>query len=98
MNGYDIDGVLTSGITPIPPCVAISGRTFAEYDNTCKELAQHMPVYIRGAGDYGDRNHAGRWKAEQVKRLGITTFYEDDPVQARAVQSVNPNCKVVLVG
>ena len=98
MNGYDIDGVLTAGIIPEAPCVAISGRTFAEYDATCRSIAQHFPVYIRGAGAYGDREDAGAWKATQVKRLGITKFFEDDPVQAAAIRLANPDCEVVLIG
>ena len=57
LNGYDIDGVITAGIKP--DGVIISGRTFAEYDNTCKQLAQTNPLYIRGSGKFGDREHSG---------------------------------------
>lgn len=56
--GYDIDGVLTrtDTIWDLTGAVVISGRTFAEYDDTAKQAAQLCPVYIRGVGTYGDRH------------------------------------------
>lgn len=89
--GYDIDGVLTSGIVPQMPCVVISGRTFVEYDDFAKKAANICPVYIRGAGAYGDRNHAGWFKATMIKHLGVTEFYEDDPLQIDMIKFFNPD-------
>jgi hypothetical protein len=97
MNGYDIDGVLTKGIIPKHPCVIISGRTLAEYDNNVKLLAQFCPVYIRCIGDFGDREAAGKWKAEIISLLKIETFYEDDPIQMNLILEKNPTCNVVLI-
>lgn len=98
MTGYDIDGVLTAGFEPSPDSVVISGRTFAEYDDFVKRAAQVCPVYIRGVGEYGDRWHAGKFKAAMISALGVTTFYEDDPVQVEIIEQANPGCKVVKVG
>lgn len=96
LNGYDIDGVLTAGKEPVLPCVVISGRTFAEYDDFAKKAASKYPVYIRGVGQYGDRVHAGNFKAETINRLGVTDFWEDDYVQAEIIMKECPGCKVNL--
>ena len=95
MVGYDIDGVCTQGVEPTGECVIISGRTWSEYDELCKSLAQKFPLYIRGVGRYGDRRHAGQFKALMIAFLGITEFHEDDPLQAEIIRRENP--KVVLV-
>jgi len=98
MTGYDIDGVLTTGKFVLSSSdVVISGRTHAEYDNTCKQLASVCPVYIRGVGKFGDREHAGRFKAFIINMLGVTTFYEDDIAQIKLIQETCPNCKVMHV-
>ena len=99
MIGYDIDGVLTRGgaVWDFREAVVISGRTFAEYDEFAKQVAQLCPVYIRGIGAYGDRQHAGQFKAETIRRLGVTRFYEDDPVQVAIIRAANPGCEVVEV-
>ena len=94
MIGYDIDGTLT-GREDLTGCVVISGRTFAEYDETCKSLAAQVPVYIRGAGAYGDRWAAAMFKAMMIKQLGVIVFHEDDPYQAMYITNSCPGCKVV---
>lgn len=94
--GYDIDGTLT-GRDDLTGCVVISGRTFAEYNDTCRSLAQRVPVYIRGIGAFGDREHAGRFKAVMIRVLGVTEYYEDDPVQANIIKSFNPDCLIHMV-
>lgn len=99
MNGYDIDGVLTAGHTPQPGeewCV-ISGRTWAEYDTFVRSLAVQAPVYIRGAGAYGDQQAAGDFKAIMCLHLGIERFFEDDPIQAKIITEKAPYTEVVLV-
>jgi hypothetical protein len=99
MIGYDIDGVLTRAdqFWDLRGAVVISGRTFAEYDDTAKRAAQMCPVYIRGAGTFGDQKHAGEFKAETINRLGVTRFYEDDPVQIAIIRACCPDCEVVQV-
>lgn len=94
LRGYDIDGVLTSGIQPIGDFVVISGRTFAEYDDFAKKAAQLAPVYIRGSGQYGDRVDAGNFKALTINRLGVTDFFEDDPVQIEIIRKLCPDVQV----
>jgi hypothetical protein len=96
-TGYDIDGVLTAGYTPTADDVVISGRTFAEYDDVAKKAAQICPVYIRGAGVYGDRMQAGRFKAMMILELSVNRFYEDDPLQAAIIRFHAPDCDVVVV-
>jgi hypothetical protein len=95
MTGYDIDGVLTKGIEIEPNSVVISGRTWAEYDDTAKQLAQKCPVYIRGTGTYGSAEAAGQFKALMIKLLGVTKYYEDDPYQVDLILAMNPDCEIV---
>jgi hypothetical protein len=97
LNGYDIDGVLGRGVRIERPCVCISGRTLAEWDGLCAQIAQQMPIFIRGMGGFGDVGDAGRFKARMINGLGVTKFYEDDPEQARIIIDSCANCKVVLV-
>jgi hypothetical protein len=96
MTGYDIDGVLTAGVEMEPNSVVISGRTWAEYDDKAKRIAQQCPVYIRGTGTYGNAEAAGQFKALMIKLLGVTKFYEDDPYQADLIHAMNPDCEIVL--
>ena len=94
--GFDIDGVL-SRMTPGDDAIIISGRTFAEYDDYAKKLASMFPVYIRGVGKYGDRKHAGEFKASMIKMLGVTDFFEDDDLQAEIIKKINPKCNINLI-
>lgn len=96
MTGYDIDGTIHK-VKLEPGSVIISGRTFAEYDNTAQQLAQIMPVYIRGSGAYGDREDAGRFKAMMIKHLGVTKYYEDDSIQINIIKAANPDVEIVQV-
>ena len=93
--GYDIDGVLTAGVKPVGNYVVISGRTFAEYDNFAKQAAAMAPVYIRGVGLYGDRVHAGHFKATIINLLGVVEFHEDDDVQINIIKANCPGCNVI---
>lgn len=97
MIAYDIDGVLGGSLVPEGDWCVISGRTWAEYDQTCSTLAQRVPVYIRGAGAFGDRVHAGRFKAMMAQLLAVEEFFEDDPLQAKMIRDANPSCVVNLV-
>lgn len=101
--GFDIDGVLIKdGKLKLPPLssenfVLISGRTFSEYDSQIRRLATFYPTYIRGIGVIGDREAAGRFKAQMILLLGVTEFYEDDIVQADLIKGTCPDCIVHLV-
>lgn len=94
LKGYDIDGVLTNGISPTGDYVIISGRTISEYDSTCADLAQRAPVYIRCSGARGDRKHAGEFKATIINMLGIGEFFEDDIIQMNIIRKLCPDCIV----
>ena len=37
------------------------------------------------AGTYGNRHHAGRFKAQMIVHLAVGRFYEDDPLQAAII-------------
>lgn len=100
MIGYDIDGVLLCGTSLSIPqdCdVVISGRTFAEYDLFCKMIAIERPLYIRGAGEHGDRIAAGKFKALMINHLGVATFYENDSVQINEIRRACPHVEIVKV-
>lgn len=92
--GFDIDGVISSDFQFPPNSVVISGRTFYEYDDFCKKLAQEVPVYIRGSGIFGDRIDAGNFKSEMINRLGVTEFHEDDPIQINIIR-LNTNVRII---
>lgn len=98
MIGYDIDGVITAGVQPSAEAVIISGRTWAEYDATARTLAQQWPVYIRGAGAYGDQHAAGVFKARMIELLGVSVFHEDDPIQAQIIKAACPHVTLIQVG
>ena len=97
LTGYDIDGVVTEAFVPKPGDVVISGRTFAEYDQAAKHAAEICPVYIRGSGRFGDVEDAGRFKAEMIRRLGVTKFYEDSETQIEIIKRINPDVEIVHV-
>lgn len=97
MIAYDIDGTIDKLEELEPGSIVISGRTFAEYDETCKELAKNMPVYIRGSGNYGDRIHAGNFKALMIKMLEVDKYYEDDKIQIAIIKKLNPDVEIVKV-
>lgn len=92
LTASDLDGTLHLVGTPID-CV-ISGRTFSEYDETCRRIAQKWPIYIRGTGEVGDRQAAGEFKAMMIESLGIRRFFEDDPLQADIIRLRNLGCLV----
>ncbi len=99
MNGYDVDGVLVPrNVEPVAPYVVITGRTSRGWDTNLDALAREASVYTFPHRDHqNDVIAAGMWKASMVNLLGVTTFYEDDPVQAEIIRLECPGCDVVLV-
>lgn len=97
----DFDGTFGSTVNPKPPSkptLCITGRTFHEFNDDIKDVANTMPVYIRGTGAVGDAHHAARFKATMIKELGVTHFLEDDPVQITIIHKICPEvviCRVV---
>lgn len=100
LEGFDLDGVLTAmnGIQLPVGAIVISGRTWAEYDDTARMIATQIPVYIRGTGAYGDHLHAGIFKAAMINFLGVTVFHEDHPQQVEIIKRLCPQVKIVLYG
>ena len=96
LNGYDIDGVLTKGIKPIEPYVVISGRMFTRFQETVREIGTNAPIYLRPYGSRLDRELAGEWKAEMINKLGVTDFWEDDPVQSKVI-AAKTKCNLIIV-
>ena len=98
---HTLDTKRTSLEPPLPlgakVIACISGRTSAEYGDDIKRLAAVMPVYIRGSGRSGDREHAGRFKAMILAEGGYTHFLEDDPVQAAVIRARCPDLVVCMV-
>lgn len=94
MNGYDIDGTLTTGLKPIEPYVVISGRTWKEWDSS---ISWHVPVAIRGVGVYGDPTDAANFKVKMINLWEVTDYYEDDERQAEIIRRDCPNCTVHMV-
>jgi hypothetical protein len=97
LNGYDCDGVLTVGVVPERPWVCISGRTHAEAGVVPAILSESQGNYFRGVGPYDVHHHPGRFKAEKINELGVTRFFEDDPIQADIIRASCPGCEVYLV-
>ena len=98
MNGYDIDGVLVpQKVKPQKPYIIITGRTYKEWDRTIKEVGTEAPIYMRPYGEYGNQSLAGKWKAEMINKLGVETFYEDDPVQIKIIQEDCSNVKIIQI-
>ena len=97
MRGYDIDGVLTRGVVPIHPYVVISGRLLNEWDRTIAEIGSSHPIYLRPSGKFGDQMAAANWKARMINAIGVTIFYEDDPVQIAIIRAACPGCRIELV-
>ena len=99
LNGYDYDHCLTAGIIPEPPFIVITGRTYHEYDDGLKKLAQEVPVYIRGGGAVGDHRMAAIFKSEIIMWAGVTTFYEDNDEEIAIIRRQVPSriCSVVKV-
>lgn len=92
----DLDG--TFGRCPEPaPVLCISGRTWAEYDDRARSVAQTMPLYIRGVGAYGDRLAAAYFKRDMIRLLGVTRYYEDDPLQADVITRECQGVEVVII-
>lgn len=99
MIASDIDGTWLN-LTPVEQAgvtAFITGRTFSEYDAFAKELAQSRPVYMRGVGEVGGNEQAGEFKALVINWLGVTTFYEDNPLHQNIIHNNCPNCTVVMV-
>lgn len=105
MRGFDFDGVITHGILPAPDDVIITGRVPDRAAATYKEMkalglenaVYFMPPKHKEKGTLNGRKMTGKWKAEMINRLGITEFFEDDPVQKAEMDQLCPKTIINLV-
>lgn len=96
----DLDGTFGRKVFPTPPgppTLCISGRTFSEYDQEAKDIAQQMPLYIRGTGTPKDTIPSAYFKATMILQLGVTHFLENTPAQAAIIRKCCPNVQVLMV-
>ena len=98
--GYDLDGTLVpeGRNDPLedPPLgsVVITGRTWDGYDDLVKRVAAIVPVYIRGFGDHDDNLAIGMFKAKMINLLGVSVYYDNNPV---IIKILRANCSAEIV-
>lgn len=94
VNSYDIDGVITIGVTPRPEDIIITGRSYEEAPETLE--------YLHSRGIYNQvffnperfenksRESSGKHKARILKVLRpiIDKHFEDDEVQKAEIEKV----------
>lgn len=101
MIGWDFNGVVDTGRFQVSPDdVIITGNTY--HPDIIDYLHQHgikarvyFPPDVRMAQN---RNAVAVWKSEMIRRIGVTTFYEDDSLQAQIIRDSCPDCTVEQVG
>jgi len=98
MKAYDFDGVWNEGYQD-KDGVIITGRSFEEFEETMAEkTGPEVPIYFNPQRKNAvTPATAGVWKAEMINKLGVTEFWEDDPIQAGLIKLLCPNTKVHLV-
>ena len=96
MDGYDLDGVITTGrYIPKKGDVIITGRCYQEARETYLQLhgmGVYNCVYFQPC-DFFDKTleSSGHWKLKMCKELGIDTFYEDNDIQATILEKGDIN-------
>lgn len=100
-KAFDIDGVITIGIHPGKEDLIITGRSFEEAPET-EELLERKEItnqvyYSNTRYAAKTRDGSARFKAQMINALGVTRFFEDDPVQIEIIQNLCHGCKVVQI-
>lgn len=94
INSYDIDGVITIGITPRPEDIIITGRSFQEAPETLE--------YLHSRGIYNQvffnpekysektRESSGRHKANILAQFYdiVEKHFEDDEIQKAEIEKL----------
>lgn len=94
INSYDIDGVITVGITPRPEDIIITGRSYEEAKETLEYLHNrgiYNQVFFNPVRyDEKSRESSGEHKARILKALeGIVgKHFEDDIIQKQKIEEV----------
>lgn len=105
LNTYDLDGVISIGITPRPEDIIITGRSFEEAPETYKYLQSrgiYNAVYFQKRPyDEKTRERSGQHKAEVLQGLQnngvkVGIHFEDDLTQINEIKK-NKKLKVEVV-
>lgn len=106
-SAYDFDGVITEGIIPEQGSTVITGNTMdteAELRTILKRMGmEDMPIEFYPSKAELDKNPdkinelVGQHKAATIKRLNISTFYEDSQEQIDIIKELNPDIKVIKI-
>jgi hypothetical protein len=95
INSYDLDGVISIGITPRPEDIIITGRSFEEATETYKYLHSrgiYNPVFFQPVlFDDKTREKSGVHKGKLLKQLlqngvNVEKHFEDDEIQKTAIE------------
>jgi hypothetical protein len=101
MNGFDFDGVISLGIYPGPEDIIITGRSFEEQAETISFIRskniQNIIYFNPQPFSKKSRKSSGIYKAKKIKELGITRFFEDDPVQIKEILKINPDLEIIYI-
>ena len=95
INSYDLDGVITIGLTPGPDDIIITGRSFEEASETYRYLHERniynavffQPLHFEDK----TRERSGKHKGKLLKQLiengvNIEKHFEDDAIQKREIE------------
>jgi hypothetical protein len=91
---YDFDGTVSTGIRPHKGGTIITGRTEKEIPGAKRLMKKagmpSVPVvnfpkeHIGSQSDI--KKEIGMFKAKEINRRGVETFYENDPVQQEIIR------------
>ena len=94
INSYDIDGVITVGITPRPEDIIITGRSYEEAKETLEYLHSrgiYNQVFFNPVRyDEKSRVSSGEHKARILKAFEgmVGKHFEDDIIQKQKIEEV----------
>jgi hypothetical protein len=106
INSYDLDGVVSVGITPREEDIIVTGRSFEEAPETYRYLHSrgiYNAVFFQPCCfENKTRSGSGTHKAAVLKKLlenGITVdrHFEDDEIQKQAIEAMLDIPVVLLV-
>lgn len=106
INSYDLDGVISIGITPRPEDIIITGRSYEEAKETYLFLQNRgifNAVYFNPAPfETKTRKSSGQHKAKILNLLKdngieIQIHFEDDEVQKKEIEAYSDVMVVHLV-
>jgi hypothetical protein len=108
-NGFDYDGTITAGLIPADKdSVVITGRGPDQEKYTRADLEKiglgDIPIVffpgqrelVKKSEEFRNRT-LGEYKAKTIKKLGVKTYYEDNPEQAKVIKELMPDVNVILV-